>query len=336
MTKMTPIFGGLTVFVFYFLVYEILQSKKIAILSSLFLAVMPFHVYQLSHASPLTIGHFFMILSFYFFIKYRKNTFYIYPLLLSTLLLIMSHHLTTYFYLISIVFVMFFENASRGARTPYLKKDFFYIVFTSVIIFSYWAFIATPVYENFMKKGINLFGVALSSELTIVLFYVVFFGSFVVARLVRKFSKYLIDNKADTKNDNKFLLFLYKANPFIKKDFPSIKSRAYLFVLGMIAFISALLYFTKNPLPWAGFPLTIDAVILITPFLIVLAFALAGFRYTNKIRNGFIIRGWIIALIFSLFYTMFSGYTLIFPHRHFEYLMYPVSILAVLGTSGRI
>ena len=63
MPKLTPIFGGLAVLVFYFVVRELTDNKKISVLCTLFFAFMPFHVYQTSHASPLTMGHFFMMLS---------------------------------------------------------------------------------------------------------------------------------------------------------------------------------------------------------------------------------------------------------------------------------
>ena len=63
MPKLIPIFGGLTVFIFYFIVNSLIKDRKIALLSCLFLAVLPFHVYQTSHASPITMGHFFMMLS---------------------------------------------------------------------------------------------------------------------------------------------------------------------------------------------------------------------------------------------------------------------------------
>ena len=103
MPKLIPLFGAFTVLIFYFIVNELTENKKIAIISAFFLAVSAFHVYQLSHAAPLVMGHFFMMLSFYFFIKFRKNIKYIYPLIISTLLLIMSHHFTTYIFLISLI-----------------------------------------------------------------------------------------------------------------------------------------------------------------------------------------------------------------------------------------
>ena len=54
-------------------------------LSSLILAVLPFHVYQLSHSSPLTMGHFFMVLCLYLFIKFRQNSYYAFALAISTI-----------------------------------------------------------------------------------------------------------------------------------------------------------------------------------------------------------------------------------------------------------
>ena len=153
MPKLTPIFGGLSILVFYFFVYELIKNKKIAMISALFLAVLPFHVYQTSHASPLTMGHFFMILSMYLFLKYRKNTKYTIPLLISTALLIMSHHLTTYFYLIILIFVIFIENIKNKSWTITLKKDIYYIITSTVMTFSYWAFIATTVFQDFMGSG---------------------------------------------------------------------------------------------------------------------------------------------------------------------------------------
>lgn len=136
MPKIAPIFGGFSVLIFYFLAYELFGSRKKAILSTLLLSVLPFHVYQLSHASPLTMGHFFMILSLYLFIKFRKNTVYVFPLMISTVLLFMSHHLTTYFYMITLIFILFFENASQKNWTKHLKKDILYIIISSMLLSS--------------------------------------------------------------------------------------------------------------------------------------------------------------------------------------------------------
>lgn len=336
MPKLVPIFGGLSVLVFYFICYELLKDKKMALLSTLILAVLPFHVYQLSHSSPLTIGHFFMILSLYLFIKFRQNNLYTFALAISTILLVMSHHLTTYFYLISLIFILFFENTSRDKWVKTIKKDVAYVFLTSIFVFSYWALIATTVYEGFMKNGLSFAGMKIGADFTIILFYVLFFSSFAIAKLVRKF-KYFVENerkKVDNKILKYLLWFLWKANPFIKKPEPSIKSRIYLFFIVLLICISSLVYYIYNPLPWTGFPLNPDAVILTIPLLVAVAFGVAGFRYTCHIKNGFFIRGWLIAIIASLIYAMATRSTTLYPHRHFEYLMYPIAILTVFGIGG--
>ena len=160
------------------------KNKKIALISTLFFTFLPFHVYQTSHASPLTLGHFFMILSAYLFLKYRTKTKYIIPLLISTILLIMSHHLTTYFYLIVLVFVVFLENITVKKWTNTFKKDIIYLFTITVIIFSYWSIIARTVFDTFMSSGLTIAGIRLNSIYIVVIFYILFFGLFYFIRLL--------------------------------------------------------------------------------------------------------------------------------------------------------
>ena len=169
MPKIAPIFGGLTVLIFYFIVYDLTKRRDLALLSSLFLAVIPFHVYQTSHAAPLTMGHFFMMLSSYLFLKYMNHKKYLIPLMISTVFLIMSHHLTTYFFLITIFFIVVIKSIHLDLRRMY--RDVAYVIAASALTFSYWVFIATPVFSTFMNKGLTI-----SSYLVILLFYVSLFG----------------------------------------------------------------------------------------------------------------------------------------------------------------
>ena len=150
MPKIAPIFGGLTVAILYFIVYELLKRRDIALLSAAFLAVAPFHVYQTSHAAPLTMGHFFMLLSLYLFIKYLKDGRYLLPLILSTILLIMSHHLTTYFYLISLFGIVVFQSISTPLRE--LKRQILYVLVCSLMAFVYWFTVAIPVFNDYRSS----------------------------------------------------------------------------------------------------------------------------------------------------------------------------------------
>jgi len=338
MSKIAPIFGGLTILIFYFLVYELIKDRKIAILSALFLAVLPFHVYQLSHAAPLTMGHFFMMFSMYLFVKFRQNLVYVIPLIISTILLIMSHHLTTYFYIISLIFIVFFENASIEDPsikkwTLSIKKDVFYIVLTSVLVFSYWAFIATTVYEDFMSSGFSIASFKIESIYIIILFYILFFCSFGIAILIRRFNIFIKRAILTVKNRvlKFFVLLSLKLNPFIKKEEPTYKSRVMIFLIIMMIFLTSMTIFLFKKLPWTNFPFTLKSMILSIPLLVVFAFVAIGFRFTAYIKNGFFIRGWIIAILLSFLYGLITNSDVILPDRHFEYLMYPVAIIAVYG-----
>ncbi|MCK5258023.1 MAG: hypothetical protein KAJ69_00785, partial [Thermoplasmatales archaeon] len=292
MPKIAPIFGGLSIMVFYFIVRELIGNKKIAMLSSLFLAVLPFHAYQTSHASPLTMGHFFMMLSIYFFIKYRQDFKYIIPLFISTILLIMSHHLTTYFYLISLVFIVFVENASRKEWAPSLKLDVLYILLASGLIFSYWAFIATPVYESFMNTGIALGPISIESNVTIALFYMLFFSSFGIIWLKRR------------------------CNMFFERKDATVNSCIVKFSITLTIGLTAMGIFSIFKMPWTNFSLTPLSIIYSVPLLLIFGFGVAGFRHTRFIKNGFFIRGWLMAILLSFTYGLVTNSWTLYPHRH--------------------
>ena len=336
MPKLTPIFGGLSVFIFYFLANEITKNKKISLTSTLFFAFLPFHVYQTSHASPLTMGHFFIMLSLLFFIKSRKNTRYFFPLIISTILLVMSHHLSTYFYLISIIGIIFIENASRKSNTKTLKIDVFYVFLTSTIVFSYWALVARTVYDMFMS-GFNFAGLNLSSFAIILIFYALIFLLFSYGlKFVRKINREIIENKEKEKNGiSKFLIrFLWALYPFVKKGMPTRKSRIKKFIFILSLVLLSMLIFLIVEMPWVGFSFTFLSIIYSIPLVFTIAFAAIGFRYTWYLKNGLFLRGWLISLAVSFIIMIITNNTRIFPHRHIEYTMAPIAILTVLGIGG--
>jgi len=307
MSKIAPIFGGLSVLIFYFVVYELIGNRKIALFSTLFLAVLPFHVYQTSHAAPLTMGHFFLMLSIYLFIKYRQDSRYLAALFISTILLIMSHHLTTYFYLISLIFIVFFENMDIKEWTAHVKKDTSYILLTSGLIFSYWAFVATPVYDSFMKTGIKIGPLHLESNSILVLFYVLFFSLFGIIWLKRKY------------------------NLLIEKKEPTARACVAKFSVTLIICFGVMGIFSFIKMPWTNFSFTPLSIIYSIPLILMFGFGVAGFRYTRFIKNGGFVRGWLLATLASLIYGMVTNSPVILPDRHFEYLMAPLSIIATYG-----
>jgi len=307
MPKLIPIFGALTVFIFYFIVKELTENKKIAILSALFLSVSAFHVYQLSHAAPLVMGHFFMMLSFYFYIKFRQNIKYLIPLVITTLLLIMSHHFTTYIFIVSLIAIVFFENLYVKEWTSHVKRDIFFTLLASVLTFSYWVLVAKTVFNRFMGTGFKIGAMRLHPVIIIALFYVAFFGSFVLIKYIRKLN-------------------------IIKKcKEPTVKSSLMKFSLAFFICLSLMIIFAFVDLP--GHKITFNPISIVysIPLLIMFSLVVAGFRQTRLIKNGLFFRGWIVGLVVSFIYSIAGGSSSILPERHPEYISIPMSAIAVLG-----
>lgn len=299
MPKIAPIFGGLTVPIFYFIVNELIKNKKVALISAALLAVSTFHIYQTSHTAPLTIGHFFMMLSLYFYIKFISNKKYILPLFISTFLLIMSHHFTTYFYLLSITFILFSTVSIKFKD----KKDLIillYVSLASIFSFTYWAIIAKPVFYDFMPSKMFF-----SPYLIILIFYLFLFGGYLSIKKIKKYKFQIpkINFLAEITNLKKFIIFL-------------------------ILLLSIALFSTNISIPGVTVKLNIISIIYSLPMILLLSMSLTGYSELKKISNGKIVKGWIFAIALSFIYSLLSEN--LYPHRHLEYIIVPLCIPAAI------
>ncbi len=298
LSKIAPIFGGLTVTIFYFVVYALIKDKKVALISSAILAVIVFHVYQTSHAAPLTIGHFFMMLSIYFFIKYQKNPVFSLPLIISTGLLILSHHFSTYFYIISISFMYFGYISKRRKLNRQAILILVYILLMSIASFSYWFFVAKPVYnwvisENFL---IPSYGIILIYYLFI--FLGIFFATkwYIFKKSLDSFFNHLNINR----NQKIVLVFLVTLIILIIASFTGI--------------------------PGVHVKITTLAIIYSLPMISLISLSYTGLSYLQNIRNGFLIKAWIFGIFLSFLYSL--TFANLLPDRHLEYLIVPMCIPA--------
>jgi hypothetical protein len=307
MPKFVPIFGGLSIFLFYFVVFELLKDRKKALLSSLFLAVLPFHVYQTSQAAPLTLGHFFYMLSFLLFIKSRTSKRYIFPLFVSSALLILTHHLTMYFYIITILSVVFIENSRNTTWIKSFRMDILYIFIVSGCTFAYWSIVATPVYTGFMNYKLLIGSFTLSSNEIIIIFYGLLLAMIASIPLIRRVKPVQIPQKSLSSSPPLlFIVILFS-------------------ILGIIAIISSL------NLPWAIIYLTPKSVLYSLPLLIIISLGFVGLYHIKQIPNWQILGGWLFPLFFSFTYGIITLNRTILPHRHLEYIMAPLSIFAIFG-----
>jgi len=309
MPKIAPIFGGLTVFIFYFIVYELTKRRDLALLSSLFLAVIPFHVYQTSHAAPLTMGHFFMILSCYLFLKYMDKKKYLIPLLISTVFLIMSHHLTTYFFLITIFFIVVIKSMRVDLRTMY--RDVAYVLVASGMTFSYWVFIATPVFSTFMNKGLSI-----SAYVVIALFYVGLLGCLLGIAIMKKRKPAVLFNLKKTG-------MLHPAH--------SRKRAVIYFAAGFVFILCAEIVFLFVNFPVSGIRLKPLSILYSIPMLLFIGFGCLGVEYLKHVKNRWFFQAWLCAILASFIYSLVTVNTTLFPDRHVEYLTVPACLFAAVG-----
>lgn len=298
--KLAPIFGGLTIAILYFIAFELMKNRRIALLSAAFLAVATFHVYQTSHAAPLTVGHFFMLLSMYFFIKYIKKKEFIVPLLASTFLLILSHHFTTYFYIISITFILFASIASKQSTKKTNLHILAYVSLVSALAFGYWAFVAKPVFYSFMQG--NMF---LPSYQIILLYYVFLYGGSLAFLMTKKHAEKLFS--------------------FPQFEMISRKTKIIVFFITVLVLSS---YAVIMGVPGVYIEITPLTLLYSLPMLLLVSLSLAGFSDLKKTNGGIFIRGWSIALLLSFLYSLVSAS--FFPDRHLEYLIVPLCIPAAI------
>ena len=290
-----PIFGGGCILLIYFIAREIGLSKNISLLSSIILAVMPVHAYQTSHSAPLSVGHFFFLLSFLFYLKSHKNKWFSIPLYLSTFLLIISHHLTTYMYLIAIFLTIFWRGLNLK-EIKHLKMDILYLFFSSTITFLYWGAIAKPVYHNFMNGHILSF--RLQPIHIIILWY-----SLVTISLLILFIK-----RESIKSD-------------LSKKFNNI-NMTFLFLIGFIIAILSAIIGQMARLHWLSFQFLLWTL----PTTFIIGFATIGWFHFKSYLHP-----WLLAIISSLIISFIFNFHSLIPERHVEYMCEPLALLAAYG-----
>jgi len=309
MPKIAPIFGGLAILVFYFIVYEITKKRNIALLSSVFLAVIPLHAYQTSHAAPLTIGHFFMILSLYLYLKYTKDNKYLLFLMISTLLLIMSHHLTTYFFLIILFSILVFKSVNTSLNK--MSKDIMYFTVSSAMIFSYWIFIATPVFDRFVRDGM-----AIQPYQVIILFYVFVYATLLGVYAIQKYKP-------------SWISFLKKLVTF---DSSKIRKRALIYFFASVLILLCIEFvFLFVNFPVSGIRMKPLSIVYSLPIVFFIGFAFMGLEYLRYIKNRWFIQAWLCATLGSFVYSLLTNNATLYPDRHVEYFIVPMSFVVAVG-----
>jgi hypothetical protein len=255
------------------------------------------------------MGHFFMVLSIYLFLKYMDEKKYLIPLLTSTVLLIMSHHLTTYFFLIIIFCIVVIKSIRFELRQIY--RDIAYVSVASALTFCYWTFIATPVFSTFMNKGLSI-----SSYLVILLFYVTFFCLLLGIAAMKRNTPAWVHN----------LRTLFSFNPAFSR-----KRAVLYFTAGFVFILCAEIMFLFVNFPVSGIRMRPLSILYSIPMLLFIGFGCLGVEYLKQIKNRWFFQAWLLAILLSFIYSLVTVNTTLFPDRHVEYLSVPACVFAAVG-----
>ena len=303
LTYSAPVFGALTVLFLYLITNELLGNKRIALLAAAFLAANPLHLYQTSHAAPLTIGHFFMLLSLYLFLAQRRKKRFILPLVVSSALLIMSHHLTTYIYIISLTGIIFSRNLLSPQRGKQFYRELIYLLAFSAGAFSYWLLVAGQHFGSFFRSGSRLL-----PQMAVLVFYIAVVFLLLFTNKLKRYT-------------SRIKLLTYSG----KHD-----SNIGLGTLGILLLIMAAgtLFIT---IPGTDARINWKMIIVSVPLISTVAFVMIGIMYVLGMKVRAVIGGWLGAIFLSLVLALVTKNRVLFPDRHFEYLMEPLSLMAAIG-----
>ena len=301
--KIPPVIGGLTVIPLYFISYELTKKRGTSLVAASLLAINPVHVYQTSMPYFLTIGHFFLLLSIYFFIKWQKNEKYLIYLIISSIALLLSHHLTNYIFIISIIGISLVLSLFRKIPREKMRRNFIFISSFSALTFAYWI-TRVPGMIDFMEAPFKF----------LIPWYIEILSFFIFLLVI-----FFISVKFEIRRNQKIETFLEE-----------IKIR-YVFSfslgLGIITFILLAIFGLK------GYYIPFISIIYSIPFLLTMGFVGAGLSRLYKNENIlYIIGGWIGAIFLSLIIGIIT-WSSIEPWRHVEYLMEPLSIVGAIGIS---
>ncbi len=302
--KVPPIIGGLSVVPLYFISYELTKNRYIALFASLLLAINPVHVYQTSMPYFLTVGHFFLLTSLYFFIKWQKSDGrkrIIIFLSVSSLALLFSHHLTNYIYIISAIGISFVLALYNQISRKKIIENYIFIAIYSGITFAYWL-IRVPGMIGFMESPFHFI---IPWYIEIALYYFTLLFLLFISLRIRL-----------TKN-SKIVTIL-----------DGIKVR-YIFAVSLGFGIIILLLLAVVGLH--GYYLPFISILYSIPFMLTIGFMGVGLGRLYKNDNLlYYIGGWLGAIVISAFGGLIT-WAALEPWRHIEYMMEPLSITAAYG-----
>ena len=298
--KIPPIIGGLSVIPLFLIATKLTGNKKIGLISAALLAINPVHVFQTSMPYLLTVGHFFLLFSLYFFLTWIKERKYFWLLILSSTALLLSHHLTNYVFIISVVGISFAGGLFGFISKEKVKNAFLFIIPFTTVTFIYWV-LRVPGMRYFLSSPFNY----------IVPWYVVAILGLVIFLLL-----YFIAMKFTLPFQGNFLYKFERAKI----------SRV--FTIFMI--VSIFIFLILATVGLRGYQIPFISIIYSVPFMLTIGLMGVGATRMRKYPGFCFMGAWMLSITISMLFGLVT-WASVEPWRHVEYLMEPLSIVGAIG-----
>ncbi len=298
-----PLLSGLTVLAVYAFVREMdpRRGHLPALLAAGILAVDPVHAYQTAHGAPHTLGHVFLALSLFLFVRWRRHPAAAFPLAGVTLGLVASHHLGTYMLIVGVAGLIVWSElrADRPLRTT--GQELLYLQFVVGCAAIHWTILVPEVGLTFVPGAAR---VPLPALLAVLWGLVA--GGVGLARLRRRLlPRWTTDRPVDWER------------------FPKVAGTA-------AAIILSAAVFTIVPVPSTAWRFAPAAPLLLAPLAIFVGLACAGVRDLHHRPAAAPAIGLLAVFGASFGLSLFLN-RLELPFRHLEYLAYPLAIAGGYG-----
>lgn len=335
----SALLGILSVLIFYFLVKELSENKKISLLSSFLLAILPWHVQFSRTAIEANVGLFFVILGLLFFSKSLKDKSWLLPFSAISLVFSMFTYLSfrVVVPLVGLIFLIAFYKKIKKGLSLYMGMVIIFLAFS--FLFSDIFFQngltrvkGSNVFEHFPEKYVQARGeMAYDAKLKINILRKVFHdsqiltsGELVLRGYFTHFSPDFLFFYLDQKHHhapNVGLLYIWMM-PFIPLGIYD------LFTKNRKLAIILILWLLASPVPasitW-DIPHAIRAVAMIIPLMILTSFGIIYFFHL--IGQKVFLK--IISLAFLCFIVVFNG--VYFIHQYSIHLPHEKSNIWVFG-----
>lgn len=298
-----PVLGALAVVPIFLLAADTVRDDRVALFVAAFVAgVMP-HVYATSHTAPATLGDLLAFSGLMLFVRLRRDSRALLPLVLVTVALVMTHHLSTYFLILMVLGTLIL----RGLLRPFVwnapaKRQTLYAVVLLASTFAYWLGYAAPFRDNILVDvNVQPWWLLLVGFAGLL----VLMGILVLAR--------------------RRVAWRYRPQ------YPDMRYSALMFALAL-AFVYGLGAATiLGAVPGTSVALPPIVLVDFAPLLILAAFSSAGRKFFDFLETNIATTAWFLILSVSAVAGSVVATRVLIPYRHIEYLIVPVAILAGLG-----